>query len=137
MSTDDKALPWGAMSPKHWKKFPPVSPPQQQAPADAHVYDCVAAEPKYAKVNKKRQNEEDGLHYAEVQVLQSEREKPRQATSSHTTEYATINFNSPSKASQPLQTSAKAADLFIPPGELQRPRLSKKKSVCSNQEVTG
>ncbi|CAM4536272.1 unnamed protein product [Leuciscus chuanchicus] len=109
-----------------------------QARVDVHVYDCVSAEPQYAQVNKKRKQNEDGLHYADVQVLQSEnttsRGKLRQTPNCHNTEYATIDFTT---TTENTQTSAKPADIFIPPGELQRPytRFSHKKNVHSKRAV--
>uniref|UniRef100_A0A672LQ00 Zgc:193711 n=1 Tax=Sinocyclocheilus grahami TaxID=75366 RepID=A0A672LQ00_SINGR len=97
---------------------------KQQARVDAHMYDLVSAEPQYAQVNKKRKQNEDGLHYAEIQVLQSEnatsRGKLKQTSNYDNTEYATIDF----KTTVNIQTSAEPADLFIPPGELQRPNMN-------------
>uniref|UniRef100_A0A8C1Q8A0 Zgc:193711 n=1 Tax=Cyprinus carpio TaxID=7962 RepID=A0A8C1Q8A0_CYPCA len=115
---------------------PPVVP-SHQARVDAHVYDLVSAEPQYAQVNKKRKQNEDGLHYAEIQVLQSEntvsRGKLKQTPNYDNTEYATIDFTTTVNT----QTSAEPADLFIPPGELQRPntRFSHKKKVHSKRAV--
>ncbi|XP_067296069.1 uncharacterized protein zgc:193711 isoform X2 [Pseudorasbora parva] len=120
------------------KAGPPVAPPHQ-ARVDVHVYDCVTAEPQYAQVNKKRKQNEDGLHYAEVQVLQSENEisrgNLRQTSNYHNTEYATIDFTT--RPTVNIQTSAEPADLFIPPGELQRPnmRFSQKKNVPSKKTI--
>ncbi|XP_039518485.1 uncharacterized protein zgc:193711 isoform X2 [Pimephales promelas] len=117
---------------------PPVVPPHQ-ARVDVPVYDCVLDEPQYAQVNKKRKQNDDGLHYADVRVLQSEnatsRGKLRQQTpNSHNTEYATINFTT---TTANTQTSAKPADIFIPPGELQTPytRFSHKKHVHSKRGI--
>uniref|UniRef100_A0A673LJ70 Zgc:193711 n=1 Tax=Sinocyclocheilus rhinocerous TaxID=307959 RepID=A0A673LJ70_9TELE len=66
------------------------------ARVDAHVYGLVSAEPQYAQVNKKRKQNEDGLHYAEIQVLQSEnatsRGKLKQTPNYDNTEYATLDF---------------------------------------------
>ncbi|XP_056108849.1 uncharacterized protein zgc:193711 isoform X1 [Rhinichthys klamathensis goyatoka] len=117
---------------------PPVVPPHQQARVDVPVYDCVSDEPQYAQVNKKRKQNDDGLHYADVQVLQSEnatsRGKLRQTPNSHNTEYATINFTT---TTANTQTSAEPADIFIPPGELQRPytRFSHKKHAHSKRAI--
>ncbi|XP_077062542.1 uncharacterized protein LOC143714934 isoform X2 [Siphateles boraxobius] len=118
-------------------KGPSVVPPHQ-ARVDVHVYDCVSAEPQYAQVNKKRKQNEDGLHYADVQVLQSEnatsRGKLRPTPNCHNTEYATIDFKT---TTANTQTSAEPADIFIPPGELQRPhtRFSHKKNVHSKRAI--
>ncbi len=109
----------------------------QQARVDAHMYDLVAAEPQYAQVNKKRKQNENDLHYAEIQVLQSEnatsRGKLKQTSNHENTEYATIDFKTPVNT----QTSAEPADLFIPPGELQRPNMSfsHRKNVHSKRAV--
>ncbi|XP_056313039.1 uncharacterized protein zgc:193711 isoform X1 [Danio aesculapii] len=114
------------------KAAPPSVPSHQQAHVDIHVYDCVTSEPQYAQVNKKRKPNEDGLHYADVQVLQSENvagRENRQISSVQNTQYATIDFTTPAKT----QTSAEPADLFIPPGELPRPRMSQKKNVHSKR----
>ncbi|KAK7165273.1 hypothetical protein R3I94_003590 [Phoxinus phoxinus] len=119
-------------------KGPPVVPPHEQDRVDVHVYDCVSDEPQYAQVNKKRKQNEDGLHYADVQVLQSEnatsRGKPRQTPNCQNTEYATINFTT---TTAKTQTSAEPADIFIPPGELQSPytRFSHKKNVHSKRAI--
>lgn len=109
----------------------------QQARVDAHMYDLVSAEPQYAQVNKKRKQNENDLHYAEIQVLQSEnatsRGKLKQTSNHENTEYATIDF----KTTVNTQTSAEPADLFIPPGELQRPNMSfsHRKNVHSKRAV--
>ncbi len=101
------------------------------------MYDLVAAEPQYAQVNKKRKQNENDLHYAEIQVLQSEnatsRGKLKQTSNHEHTEYATIDFKTPVNT----QTSAEPADLFIPPGELQRPNMSfsHRKNVHSKRAV--
>ncbi|XP_067263932.1 uncharacterized protein zgc:193711 [Chanodichthys erythropterus] len=118
-------------------KGPPVAPPNQHPRVDVHVHDCVTAEPQYAQVNKKQKQNEDGLHYADVQVLRSEnatsRGKLNQTPNHHNTEYATIDFTTTVNT----QTSAEPADIFIPPGELQRPnmRFSHKKNVHSKRAV--
>uniref|UniRef100_A0A671SE84 Zgc:193711 n=1 Tax=Sinocyclocheilus anshuiensis TaxID=1608454 RepID=A0A671SE84_9TELE len=110
---------------------------KKQARVDAHVHDLVSAEPQYAQVNKKRKQNEDGLHYAEIQVLQSEnatsRGKFKQSPNYDNTEYATIDF----ATTVNTQTSAEPADIFIPPGELQRPntRFPHKKNVHSKRAV--
>lgn len=102
------------------------------------MYDCVSDEPQYAQVNKKRKQNADGLHYADVQVLQSENAtsggKLRQTPNCHNTEYATINFTT---TTANTQTSAEPADICIPPGELQRPytRFSHKKNVNSKRAI--
>lgn len=88
-----------------------------------HLYDSVTAEPQYAQV-KKRQNQDgdDGLHYADIQVLQSKSSTSRRKqtfTNPSTTEYATIDFKTPVNT----HTPAEPADLFIPPGELKRPKM--------------
>lgn len=99
------------------------------------MHDCVTAEPQYAQVNKKRKQNEDGLHYADIQVLQSENATSRgilsQTPNHHNTEYATLDFTTTANT----QTSAEPADIFIPPGELQRPnmRFSHKKNVHSKR----
>ncbi|KTF93012.1 hypothetical protein cypCar_00012532 [Cyprinus carpio] len=116
---------------------PPVVPSHQKARVDAHMYDVVSAEPQYAQVNKNRKQNEDGIHYAEIQVLQSEtvtsRGKLKQTSNYDNTEYATIDFKSTVKT----PTSAEPADLFIPPGELQRPNksFSHRKNVHSKRAV--
>ncbi|KAJ8347535.1 hypothetical protein SKAU_G00261240 [Synaphobranchus kaupii] len=112
-------------------KEDPVYPPHQ--PSQAHVYDTVADIPVYSVVNKKKKQQEE-LHYAEVQVLQSHSassrggQRPSPASGS-TTEYATINFQTqpppPSITTQSsslkASISSKPADILIPPGNLQRP----------------
>ncbi|XP_063060069.1 uncharacterized protein zgc:193711 [Engraulis encrasicolus] len=119
------------MRTKKRKERPP--PPQQTA--EAHLYDTVPEEPLYAKVNKKRRPEEDNnIHYAEIQVVQSsqmasrERQRPPPVGS---TEYATIDFNGagahPSSQPPPQHTmapplSTQPADILIPPGALQKPK---------------
>ncbi|KAK2911531.1 hypothetical protein Q8A67_003664 [Cirrhinus molitorella] len=118
------------------RKDPPVVPPHQHtAHVDAHVYDLVSAEPQYAQVNKKRKQNEDGLHYAEIQVLQHENatsRKFKQTPNYDSTEYATIV-----QSTMNTQTSAEPADIFIPPGELQRPNMSfsHKRNVHSKRAV--
>ncbi|XP_073697126.1 uncharacterized protein [Garra rufa] len=118
------------------RKDPPVVPPHQHtAHVDAHVYDLVSAEPQYAQVNKKRKQNDDGLHYAEIQVLQYEHANSRkfkQTPNHDSTEYATIVTSTMN-----AQTSAEPADLFIPPGELQRPNMSfsHKRNVHSKRAV--
>ncbi|XP_043095390.1 uncharacterized protein zgc:193711 isoform X3 [Puntigrus tetrazona] len=118
------------------KAGPPVVP-SHQARVDAHTYDLVSAEPQYAQVNKKQKQNEEGLHYAEVQVLRSEnttgRGELKQTSNYNGTEYATIDFKTTANA----QMSAEPADLFIPPGELQRPNMSfsHRKNVQSKRGV--
>ncbi|RXN17547.1 hypothetical protein ROHU_026827 [Labeo rohita] len=115
---------------------PPVVPPHQHtAHVDAHVYDLVSDEPQYAQVNKKRKQNDDGLHYAEIQVLQHENANSRkfkQTPNYDSTEYATIVTSTMN-----TQTSTEPADLFIPPGELQRPNMSfsHKRNVHSKRAV--
>ncbi|KAG9351492.1 hypothetical protein JZ751_022742 [Albula glossodonta] len=117
----------------------PAYPPHQSP--ETHVYDTVAEMPVYSVVNKKRNLQEEDLHYADVQVLQassaSTRGRQRPIHTSGSTEYATIDFQSqptvPSHSSSLKQTlSTQPADIFIPPGELQRPvpkpRLRKESS---------
>ncbi|KAF4113572.1 uncharacterized protein zgc:193711 isoform X3 [Onychostoma macrolepis] len=119
------------------RKGPPVVPSHQQARVDAHMYDLVSAEPQYAQVNKKRKQNENDLHYAEIQVLQSEnatsRGKLKQTSNYDNTEYATIDF----KTTVNTQTPAEPADLLIPPGELLRPNMSfsHRKNVHSKRAV--
>lgn len=85
---------------------------------DPHICDSVRAEPEYAKVNKKKKTDPDALHYAEIQVLQSEyTSKQRSAPPKNSsTEYATIDFLRGAKP----EKSAEPADILIPPGELRR-----------------
>lgn len=95
----------------------------------------MTAEPQYAKVNKKKDADSDGLHYAEIQVLQSESaSKPRSAPPNNSsTEYATIDFLRGAKPEQ----SSKPADILIPPGELQRlmVKSQKRRSASSHRSV--
>lgn len=98
------------------------------------MYDRVADMPAYAVVNKKKKQEEEELHYAEVQVLQSQSASTRRGQrpspeGTNTTEYATIDFQGQPPA--PLTTtrgnslkasmSSEPADILIPPGDLERP----------------
>ncbi|XP_052413468.1 uncharacterized protein zgc:193711 isoform X2 [Carassius gibelio] len=125
------------LSQKQTKRKGPTAVPSHQARVEAHMYDLPSAEPQYAQVNKNRKQNEDALHYAEIQVLQSEtatsRAKLNQTSNNDVTEYATIDF----KSTVNTQTSAEPADLFIPPGELQRPNMSfsHRKNVHSKRAV--
>lgn len=88
-------------------------------------------EPQYARVNKKTKKDSDGLHYAEIQVPLSEKQRPVLPNNS-STEYATIDFLRGAK----LKESAEPADILIPPGELQRLMVkSQKKRSSSHRSV--
>ncbi|XP_072549724.1 uncharacterized protein [Salminus brasiliensis] len=124
------------------KRAPPApAPAPSHQSADAHIYDPVAADPEYATVNKKRKTDTDGLHYADIQVLQSgdatgpERQRAAPVNNS-TTEYATIDFL---KSASKTQSPSKPADILIPPGELLRPmarsKSNQKKSTSSHRAV--
>lgn len=95
----------------------------------------MTAEPQYAKVNKKRTTDSDGLHYAEIQVLQSESTSKQRTVppKNPSTEYATIDFLRGAKP----KVSAEPADILIPPGELQRlmVKSQKKRSASSHRSV--
>ncbi|KAI4875733.1 hypothetical protein NFI96_024252 [Prochilodus magdalenae] len=134
---------WGLnpskISMKRSARRAPRAPAPSHQPADAHIYDQVAADPEYAVVNKKKKT--DDLHYADIQVLQSEhttgRGQQREApVSNSTTEYATIDFL---KSGFKIHSSPEPADILIPPGELQRPvakpRSVHKKSGSSHRAV--
>ncbi|XP_036435696.1 uncharacterized protein zgc:193711 [Colossoma macropomum] len=136
---------WGInprkLSLKRSSKRAPRAPAPSHQPADAHIYDQVAAEPEYAQVNKKKKTDADDLHYADVQVLQSEdttgRERQRAApVNNSSTEYATIDFL---KSGFKTHSSPEPADILIPPGELRRPvakpRSVHKKSTSSHRSV--
>ncbi|MCI4394595.1 hypothetical protein PGIGA_G00170650 [Pangasianodon gigas] len=115
------------------RKAPPAVSPHQTV--DPHIYDHVTAEPEYAKVNKKKKTDSDGLHYAEIQVLQSEStSKQKTAPSKNSsTEYATIDFLRGAKPKE----SAEPADILIPPGELHRimVKSQRKRSASSHRAV--
>ncbi|XP_062844841.1 uncharacterized protein zgc:193711 [Trichomycterus rosablanca] len=102
---------------------------------DVRIYDHVASEPQYARVNKRKKTDTDNLHYAEIQVLQSEAISKQKPVEHHdsTTEYATIDFLRSFKP----DASSKPADILIPPGELQRPKGKSQsvKSASLNQAV--
>ncbi|XP_041947372.1 uncharacterized protein zgc:193711 [Alosa sapidissima] len=115
------------------------TPPEQTA--DVHLYDTVPDEPVYAKVNKKKRQPEEELHYAEIQVLQSGqmasrgRQRPPPVSS---TEYASLDFSTTPHTKAPVSASAssssrEAADILIPPGALQRPKSKshKKRGHCA------
>ncbi|XP_062392092.1 uncharacterized protein zgc:193711 [Sardina pilchardus] len=102
--------------------------PTPQQTVDAHLYDTVPDEPIYAKVNKKKRQPEEELHYAEIQVVQSgqmasrERQRPPPVI---TTEYASLGFNTTAHTKAPVSAGASsrdAAEILIPPGALQRPK---------------
>ncbi|XP_066516986.1 uncharacterized protein zgc:193711 [Hoplias malabaricus] len=142
----NKALDkWGVnprkLSLKRSNKRAPRAPAPSRKPEEAHIYDQVAADPEYAKVNKKRKADADELHYAEIQVLQSDcttsPEKPRETlVNNSTTEYASIDFL---KSITKSHSSPESADILIPPGELRRPvakpRSVHKKSAPSQKGV--
>lgn len=96
----------------------------------------MAPDPHYAIVNKNNKTpDSDGLHYAEIQVLQSEfTSKQRTAPpTTSSTEYATIDFLRGTN----LKESAEPADILIPPGELQglMVKSQKKRRVSSHRGV--
>ncbi|KAK2816549.1 hypothetical protein Q7C36_022820 [Tachysurus vachellii] len=110
---------------KSHKTAPPAVPHHQTI--DPHIYESVSAEPKYAIVNKKKKTttESDGLHYAEIQVLQSESTSKQRTTPTKdsSTEYATIDFLRGAKPKE----SAEPADILIPPGQLHNLMVKSKK----------
>ncbi|XP_053533066.1 uncharacterized protein zgc:193711 isoform X1 [Ictalurus punctatus] len=128
---------WGLsprkLSEKRSKRKAPLAASHHQT-IDPHIYDSVAAEPQYAIVNKKKADS-DGLHYAEIQVLQSEStSKQRSAPPTNSsTEYATIDFLRGAKPKE----SAEPADIVIPPGDLQRlmVKSQKKRSISTHRAV--
>ncbi|XP_053474160.1 uncharacterized protein zgc:193711 [Ictalurus furcatus] len=129
---------WGLsprkLSEKRSKRKAPLAASRHQT-IDPHIYDSVAAEPQYAIVNKKKKADSDGLHYAEIQVLQSEStSKQRSAPPTNSsTEYATIDFLRGAKPKE----SAEPADIVIPPGDLQRlmVKSQKKRSISTHRAV--
>ncbi|XP_035383397.1 uncharacterized protein zgc:193711 [Electrophorus electricus] len=117
-------------------KAPPAVSPHQAA--ETHIYDPVAVDSNNAKVNRRREPDTEGLHYADIQVLHSARptkqEKQRRGVANkNTTEYATIDFLRGVKTPAPLEP----ADILIPPGDLQRPMAKTrcKKSASSKRAV--
>ncbi|KAF7688866.1 uncharacterized protein zgc:193711 [Silurus meridionalis] len=116
------------------RKAPPAASRHQSL--DPHIYDNVPVEPEYAQVRKKKttRNDSDELHYAEIQVLQSESSSKQKTPppKDSSTEYATIDFLRGMKTKE----TAKPADLLIPPGELQGLMVkSKKKKRASSHRV--
>ncbi|KAK3508698.1 hypothetical protein QTP70_004213 [Hemibagrus guttatus] len=117
------------------RKAPPA--PSHRQTIEPHIYDSVSAEPKYAVVNKKKKTDSDGLHYAEIQVLQSEftsKQRPAPPKDSNT-EYVTIDFLRGAKPKE----STEPADILIPPGQLQNlmVKSQKKRSTSLNQGRRG
>lgn len=86
---------------------------------------------------KKKTTESDGLHYAEIQVLQSESTSKQKTTPSKdsSTEYATIDFLRGAKPKE----SAEPADILIPPGQLQNlmVKSQKRRSDSSHRGSRG
>ncbi|XP_056602920.1 uncharacterized protein zgc:193711 [Triplophysa dalaica] len=104
------------------RKGPPMVPDHQAPVYYPHLYDSETAEPQYAQVNKRRKQDTDDLHYADIQVLQpkSLTSRREQTMNNHsTTQYATIDFKTPVSPHTPDEP----ADLFIPPGVLKRPNM--------------
>ncbi|TSL34526.1 hypothetical protein Baya_6739 [Bagarius yarrelli] len=104
---------------------------------DHQIRGRVTAEPEYAVVNKKKETDSDGVHYAEIQVLQSESRNAQKVSSpkDSSTVYATIDFLRGAKPKE----SAEAADILIPAGRLQSPmvKFQKKSSSSSHQGSRG
>ncbi|XP_076867147.1 uncharacterized protein LOC143518518 [Brachyhypopomus gauderio] len=127
---------WGLNTRKITLKRPARKAPTAVSRHQTRKHDPVPVDGNYATVNMKRDTGTDGLHYAEIQVLQSahptNREKQKGGVANrNTTEYATIDFLRGVKTAAPPQP----ADILIPPGELQRPMAKNRKKNTSSQRA--